>query len=155
MTEVETSFEDDRNGKVIPLFGRVTRDAGADVAAHLALDAAGLGAWEIVPVTGESRWSPRAKVLLGFRADEEVTYEQFLRSLRAGDRLRCVEAFLRVIQPQGEAAFRIDVQIGKEASRRLALTGAAYIDDTAAVRLVGTIRDLAADPRRDRRGDER
>jgi PAS domain-containing protein len=155
MTELEASFGDDRNGNVIELFGRVTPDPRAEVAAHLALEAAGLGAWEIVPVTNQSRWSPRAKVLLGFREDEEVTYEHFLGSLRAADRLRCIEAFLRVIQPQGDPAFRIDVHVGKEASRWLALTGSAYIDDSAAVRLVGTIQDVTAELGRVHRGRKR
>ena len=57
------------------------RDPRACVAVDLALEAAGLGAWEIVPVTGESRWSPRAKVLLGFaRADARVTASPFVKS---------------------------------------------------------------------------
>jgi signal transduction histidine kinase len=145
MTVSGASFEDERGGNVIRLVDRATADAQVDVAAHLALEAAGLGAWEIVPVTGESRWSTRAKVLLGFRADEQITYEQFLRAMRPADRLRCIEAFLRVIEPHGDAEFRVEVCVAKGRSRWLALAGATYIDHRAAVRLVGTIHEVTAE----------
>ncbi|MFL5309927.1 MAG: hypothetical protein ACJ79H_05670 [Myxococcales bacterium] len=146
MTVPTTWFDDDdQGGSVIQLVGRVTADPQAHIAADLALEAAGLGSWEIVPVTGESRWSSRAKSLLGFTADDQVTYERFIRSLRPPDRGHCIDAFVRVIEAGGDATFRIAVCVAKGTPRWLALTGASYIDGGAAVRLVGTIQDVTAE----------
>ena len=49
--------------------------ANVELAAHLAVEAAGIGAWDIAPTTREARWSARAKLLLGFSTEEQVTLE--------------------------------------------------------------------------------
>lgn len=119
--------------------------AEGELAAHLALEAAGLGAWDIVPATGRSRWSRRARALLGFSPDDEVGSEQFVRSLRPADRARLMEACVRVIEPHGAPSFRIEIPLGGPAARWIALTGAAYVDEQAAVHVVGTIQDVTAE----------
>src|SRR5207302_566354 len=44
--------------------------ANVELAAHLAVEAAGIGAWDIAPTTREARWSARAKWLLGFSIED-------------------------------------------------------------------------------------
>jgi signal transduction histidine kinase len=119
--------------------------------AHLALEAAGLGAWEIVPNTEESSWSCRAKELLGFDRSEPVTYERFLSTMRPPDRVRCIEAFLRGIEPDGDTVFRVEYRLQASALRWLRLTGTAFLDERPAVRLVGTIEEVTAEKMREAR----
>jgi signal transduction histidine kinase len=132
-------------GAALEAAGTWTDGDGRTPRADLALDAAGLGAWEIVPASEECRWSDRAKELLGFSRRDVVTYERFLSTMRPVDRVRCVEAFLRAIEPHGDAMFRVEYQLGEDASRWVALTGGAFVDDRPAVRLVGTIEDVTAE----------
>jgi signal transduction histidine kinase len=110
-----------------------------------------LGAWEILPATEESRWSERAKELLGFSGHDEVTYDRFLSTMQASDRVRCIEAFLRAIEPDGDATFRVEYPLYADASRWVALTGGAFVDDRPSVRLVGTIQDVSAEKMRNAR----
>src|SRR5207253_2761832 len=119
--------------------------ANVELAAHLAVEAAGLGAWDIAPATREARWSARAKLLLGFSTDEQVTLEQFARALKPADRDRLVEGFLRVIEPDRDSSFHVELSLASDATRWLALAGAAYVDDDATVHLVGTIEDITAE----------
>ena len=119
--------------------------ANVELAAHLAIEAAGIGAWDIAPATQEARWSERAKLLLGFSTDEQVTLEQFARALRPADRDRLVEAFLRVIEPDGDSSFRVELFLAGAGTRWLALSGTSYVGDDATVHVVGTIEDITAE----------
>jgi signal transduction histidine kinase len=54
-----------------------------------------------------------------------------------------------VIEPDGNSSFYLELSLAGAATRRLALAGAAYVDENATVHLVGTIEDVTAEKLRE------
>ena len=54
----------------------------------MAVESAEIGTWDFNPITGESRWSNRAKIMFGLPVDTDVTDVSFLDRLHPDDRER-------------------------------------------------------------------
>jgi signal transduction histidine kinase len=103
-----------------------------DVSA-LAVDCAGLGAWEIVPATATWRLSPRCKELLGVAEEHDP-----LDALSEEDRGRFSEAIARAMRG-GE--YRLEFQAQE---RWLLATGRVVRDGLGRASIVGTLQDVTA-----------
>lgn len=120
----------------------MTAEMQAEFSARVALEAAGLGAWDIVPATETTSLSRGARLLLGLSPDGEVDCEELVGALCPADRARCVAALLGAIGSSEESRFRIDVSLARRQARWLRLAGAACVDAAGHVHLVGTIEDV-------------
>ncbi|MBI2815655.1 MAG: PAS domain S-box protein [Acidobacteria bacterium] len=66
----------------------LTRQAGMETHRQLALEAAGMGTWEMDLNTGRLLWDERCRAIFGVPADQEMTYELFLATVHPEDRER-------------------------------------------------------------------
>jgi PAS domain S-box-containing protein len=98
---VSTTSVHDREGRLLG-FARRLRDLSAhkhvedqlrrkEDALELALEAAGLGTWEVDLSTGEEHWDARARALLGVPPDEPLTPTTWVDAIHPEDRGRTLE----------------------------------------------------------------
>ena len=71
-------------------------------ALELALDAAGLGAWEHDLSTGALAMDARARTLFGITAEERVTMRRCLEALHPDDRERALEHWERDVRDRAQ-----------------------------------------------------
>ena len=115
-----------------------------------AIAAAGIGTWDLNPVTGDLFWSDHSKYLLGIPAAAVVNYPLFLQQVHPDDRAATAAAVQHALDAAGTGTLDVDYRtLGTAAggsSRWLRATGRAYFDanHARAVRLVGTITDVTA-----------
>ncbi|KAA9332098.1 PAS domain-containing protein [Hymenobacter busanensis] len=112
-----------------------------------AVEAAGIGTWDLNPLTGQLLWSERCKELFGLPATAEVDYELFLQGLHPDDRARTDEVVRQALDPTGSGAYDIEyrtVGLQDQQLRWVRATGKAFFDAerTQAVRFVGTVSDI-------------
>lgn len=122
---------------------------------RLATEAAAIGTWDLNPATGELRWDAQCKALFGLPANAEVTYETaFLAGLHPEDRARAQAAVEVAISPEGSPDYEIEYRtIGLEdgVERWIAAKGSALFENGVAVRFIGTVLDITARKRAERR----
>jgi PAS domain S-box-containing protein len=122
---------------------------------RLATEAALIGTWDFDPQTGELRWDARCKALFGLHPDTQVTYgDGFLTGLHPEDRDRVDAAVQFAIRPGGSPDYDIEyrtigIQDGVE--RWIAAKGSAIFESGRAVRFIGTVLDITARKRAERR----
>ncbi len=115
---------------------------------RLAVEATLLGTWELDPVTGAIRCSPRARALWGIGPDEEVRYETRLAHIHPDDRRAVDEATRRALDPTSTHEYRITYRAIRdgEPPRWVESWGRAFFSDAGgfrrAVRLIGTLLDI-------------
>ncbi len=115
---------------------------------QLAVDAAGVGTWDLNTISGELVWSPRCKELFGFPITAEVTYADFLAGIFAADRPATEAAVAQALDPAGDGTYDIEYRTqGQTPDAPLhwaRATGRAFFDEgrTQAVRFIGTIMDI-------------
>jgi PAS domain-containing protein len=115
---------------------------------QVAVDAAGVGTWDLNPLSGELVWSPRCKELFGLPATAEVTYADFLAGIYAADRPATEAAVALALDPTGPGTYDIEYRTkGSNPDAPLhwaRATGRAFFDEgrTQAVRFIGTIMDI-------------
>lgn len=112
---------------------------------RLAVDCAGLGAFDFDPQSGEAVWSDIAKRNFGLPPEAEVDYETFLRGLHPEDRERVHQLRQEALRPdtggQYATEYRtIGLQDGLE--RWLSAWGRAIFDKGRAVRFLGMTLDI-------------
>ncbi|BBE73614.1 putative bifunctional diguanylate cyclase/phosphodiesterase [Oharaeibacter diazotrophicus] len=112
---------------------------------RLAVEATGLGIWDVDIGTGRRRWSDELKAMLGLSADAEASEELLLACVHPEDR-DAVRGHNRVtflsVDAIGEATFRI-VRRDDGAVRWIHSRGRAVVDDAGRfVRRVGTFHDV-------------
>jgi len=111
------------------------------------IESAGLGVFEFYPLSGEMRWSARAREQFGLSADAPVNYNLFLVGLHPEDRTRITAlldgAFRREQEGGFSAEFRTaGIEDGKE--RLIALSGRAFFNQRGeAVQLLCTTQDIS------------
>jgi sigma-B regulation protein RsbU (phosphoserine phosphatase) len=118
------------------------RPGGGGEHTRQALDAAGLGTWELDPTTGERRVSERCLELLGLVGDESVTSERLERAIHPGDRAHWRMSIARALDPASGGEYRAEYRTNGTPSRWIAATGKAFFRDGRAVRLIGTVQDV-------------
>jgi len=119
-----------------------------------AVDAAGVGTWDLNPVTGELLWSNRCKELFGASPDTHIDYSRFLEGLHPDDRASTDVVVQQALNPAGSGEYDIEYRtIGLEDKklRWVHATGRAFFDAgrTRAVRFIGTVTDVTEARRRD------
>src|SRR5258708_27618761 len=90
-----------------------------DEGARLALEAAGVGTWEIRPVTGEHFLSARSRELLGIEGDESISIQRLLAALHTDDRERWKDAVARVLVAERSAECHLEFRTAGPAERWL------------------------------------
>jgi PAS domain S-box-containing protein len=109
---------------------------------RLAVDAAGLGTWELNPLTKERRWSARCRELAGLSEGEEITAERFARAVHPDDRERVEEAIAQALDPDSGGEYRVEFRTVGAVERWVASTGKSFFENRRAVRLIGTMQDI-------------
>ena len=113
-----------------------------------AVDAAGVGTWDLDVRTGALVWSTRCKEIFGLPATAEVTYEFFLECVHPDDRAYTQAAVEQAFDPAGPGTYSIDYRthwnVPGALPRWAHATGRAFFDAarTQALRFIGTITDI-------------
>ena len=111
-------------------------------AARLALEAAGLGTWEIRPRTGEHVLSLRSRRLLEIGDDEPISIQRILAALQPVDGERWKDAVAQVLDPESDGDCSIEFRTVGPARRWLSASGRAFFQGVCAVRIAGTLEDI-------------
>lgn len=122
---------------------------------RLATEAALIGTWDFDPATRVLKWDVRCKALFGLGPGAEISYEgSFLAGLHPDDLVRTDAAVRAAIAPGGSPDYDIEYRtIGIEdgVERWIAAKGTALFDGNRAVRFIGTVLDITARKRAERR----
>ncbi|OON68733.1 PAS domain-containing protein [Hymenobacter sp. CRA2] len=112
-----------------------------------AIEAAGVGTWDLNPLSGELQWSARCKELFGLPVTADVDYPRFLAGLHPDDRARTDAVVQQALDPRGSGSYDIEYRtVTPEGQVRwVRATGRASFDAarTQALRFVGTITDVS------------
>ncbi len=113
---------------------------------RLALDAAGLGAWESTPSLQSLNWDARTRELLGHGPDDPIDYhESFLIRIHPEDRAGAAASIAKVLAPDGsgilDTQYRtISTVDGRE--RHIHAKGALNTRPDGTEMFIGTVRDI-------------
>lgn len=122
---------------------------------RLATEAALIGTWDFNPQSGELKWDARCKALFGLPPDAEIDYEStFLAGLHPDDRDRAHAAVQAAISPGGSSFFDIEyrtIGLRDGVERWISAKGSAIFESNKAVRFIGTVLDITARKRAERR----
>lgn len=114
---------------------------------RFALNAAGIGTWELNPVTNEVLWDERCRELFGFAPDESVTYQDVLKYIDAEDAVKVNKAVQEALNPANTKGYEVQYRTnGADGKMRWVLSkGKAYFDEQGACyRFAGTAQDITA-----------
>ncbi|HEX5753827.1 MAG TPA: PAS domain-containing protein [Archangium sp.] len=114
---------------------------------RLAVEATGLGTWDLDPLTGTLLWDERCKALFGVPPDSSpLDYDTFLSLVHPEDREHVHQVVQRALAPSGSGSYRLDyrsVSPRDGTIRWLSTSGRALFDSTGrAVRFLGTVLDI-------------
>ena len=111
-----------------------------------AIDAADIGTWDFDPQSGVLKWDNRCYHLFGMKPGAPISFDVFLAGLHPGDRDATEKACLDAMRPDGPQGYDVEYRtIGRDdgVERWCAAKGKAFFDNGAAVRFIGTIRDIS------------
>lgn len=111
-----------------------------------AIDAADIGTWDFDPQNNVLKWDNRCYQLFGMTPGVPISFDVFLAGLHPGDREAAEKACLDAMRPDGTQGYDVEYRtIGRDdgIERWCAAKGKAFFDDGAAVRFIGTIRDIS------------
>lgn len=115
---------------------------------QLAVDATGLGIWDVDPVSGRRHWSPEFKAILGLPPDASPDLELYAALIHPEDRKEIVARYARAYEPAGGGRYEAEHRIRRAddgAERWVHATGRVFFDATGRpVRAIGTLRDITA-----------
>ncbi len=155
----------DADGRIVEWVGtasditqaRSARDAlqASEDRLRLATEAASIGTWDYNPQTNVLRWDDRCKALFGLPPEAEITYETtFVEGVHPEDRDRVLAAVASATAIPNAPAYDIEYRtIGAMdgIERWVAAKGSAIFEDGKAVRFIGTVLDITARKRAERR----
>ena len=112
-----------------------------------ALQAAGLGVWELAPETNEVFWDERCRQLFGMSAENQLTYDQVINHIHPEDLMQVREAVRQAFSnsEQGfyDQTFRV-LGVDDGLLRWLRFHGRAYFKDSGQVyRFAGVAQDVS------------
>jgi PAS domain S-box-containing protein len=113
---------------------------------RLAVEATGLGTWDLDPLTGALHWDERCKALFGVPPDASLDYDTFLSLVHPEDREHVHHVVQQALDPTGSGAYRLDYRAVDPRDGRvrwLSTFGRAFFDASGrAVRFLGTVLDI-------------
>jgi PAS domain-containing protein len=114
---------------------------------QLAVDAAGVGTWDLDVPSGTLIWSAHCKAIFGLPPTAEVTYADFLDGVHPDDRAATDAAVQSAFDPAGPGTYDVEYRTRwREAgpTQWARATGRAFFNDdrTQALRFIGTITDV-------------
>jgi PAS domain S-box-containing protein len=115
---------------------------------RLAIDATGIGIWDVDVPGGEREWSPEFLAILGLPAGTAPNQELFAALIHPDDRERVNELYRRAYSSPDNPAYQAEFRIRRAdsgAERWVVTTGRIYFDPAGRpLRGVGTLRDVDA-----------
>ena len=113
---------------------------------RLAVEATGLGIWDVDPASGARRWSDEFRAILGLAPEVPADPELFVARIHPDDRAWVVDRYRRAYEPASggryEAEFRV-VRAADSAERWVEATGRVFFDAAGRpMRAVGTLADV-------------
>ena len=127
----------------------------SEAGARLAVEASGLGTWDLDVARGVLHWNAACRALFGLSLDDErpLTYEDsFLSALHPRMRARVRQEMEDALSPAGSGRLTTEFRIVGLADRRerwLSLTGQSFFEEGRCVRFVGVVSDTTARKRED------
>jgi PAS domain S-box-containing protein len=115
---------------------------------RMAVESAEIGTWDFNPITGERRWSNRAKIMFGLPVDTDVTNISFLDRLHPDDRERANLAVQKALDPSGDGVYDIDCRLvtAEGAVRWFIAKGQALFEGEPPhrrpIRFIGTVMEI-------------
>ncbi|AKJ02879.1 PAS domain S-box-containing protein [Archangium gephyra] len=113
---------------------------------RLAVEATGLGTWDLDPLTGALHWDERCKALFGVPPEASLDYDTFLSLVHPEDREHVHQVVQRALDPTGSGSYRLDYRAVSPRDgtvRWLSTSGRAFFDSNGrAVRFLGTVLDI-------------
>lgn len=111
-----------------------------------AISAADIGTWDLDPQTGVLKWDRRCYELFGLTEGKPVTFDVFLAGVHPQDRDATEQACLAAMRPDNPDPYDIEYRtIGLDdgIERWVSAKGKAILENGAAARFIGTIRDVS------------
>ncbi|CAM3690902.1 Blue-light-activated protein [Pseudomonas reidholzensis] len=126
---------------------RCAEEALADVEARarIAIDAAGMGTWDLRPEEGLLLWDDRCKTLFGLPVDTEMSMDVFIAGIYADDVALVRAAVDHAMQPTSDGRYRVEFRIAQPLGlepRWLLSSGQAQFVDERCVRFSGVLQDI-------------
>ena len=129
-------------------FERVTGELRhAEERMQLAVDAAGVGTWDLEIPSNDLRWCERCKSIFGLPLDSEIKYADFLALVHPEDRDRVDAVVQSVLDPSGTGTYDIEYRVVQPSGtvRSVEAKGRAFFEERngsrAAYRFMGTVLD--------------
>jgi diguanylate cyclase (GGDEF)-like protein/PAS domain S-box-containing protein len=113
---------------------------------RLAVEATGLGIWDVDPPSGARRWSDEYRAILGLPPEARADPELFASLIHPADRAWVVDRYRRAYEPAGDGRYEAELRILRAsdgAERWVQATGRVFFDGTGRpLRAVGTLADV-------------
>ncbi|MFJ4397755.1 response regulator [Pseudomonas sp. NPDC089396] len=126
---------------------RRAEEALADVEARarIAIDAAGMGTWDLRPHENLLIWDDRCKTLFGLPLDTEMSLEVFYAGIYPDDVPRVRDAVEQAMRPDSDGLYRVEFRIAQPLGlepRWLLSSGQAQFVDGKCTRFSGVLQDI-------------
>ena len=113
---------------------------------RLAVEATGMGIWDVDAVRGTRRWSPEFSAILGLPADFMGDERVFESLIHPDDRERVIALYRQVYGPGSDGIYSAEFRIRRADTHEtcwVLTTGrATFGEDGRALRVIGTLRDI-------------
>jgi PAS domain S-box-containing protein len=113
--------------------------------ARIAIDAAGMGTWDLRPQEGLLVWDDRCKTLFGLPTSTEMSLEVFLGGIYPDDLPMVREAVEYAMRPESGGRYRVEFRIAQPNGlepRWLLSSGQSQFVDGHCVRFSGVLQDI-------------
>jgi len=120
---------------------------------RVALEATGLGTWDVDPQTREIVWDARCREILGVGPTERIDPKLFLSRVHEEDREKVVQATRDALAPDGDNIYAVEyrVALADGGERWVSARGRAFVENGIATRYIGTVLDITERKQAERR----
>lgn len=119
--------------------------ADVEARARIAIDAAGMGTWDLRPQEGLLLWDDRCKTLFGVPTSTEMSLEVFYAGIYPDDLPLVREAVEHAMRPESGGHYRVEFRIAQPNGlepRWLLSSGQSQFVDDQCVRFSGVLQDI-------------